>query len=315
MMQTKKIPIYIDTDMGNDDLIAIAMLMLSKKLDIKVISTVFGVASVNKGTNNLAKILTYINQNIPIVKGKTKALNLNWNAKFPKIDCLRANNLTLLKNLNIPTKSKNIKTYSSIESFYQIIQKESKKITLVCLGPLTNIAYLIKKYQEKFTNKINQIILMGGAINSPGIVPPANISEYNIYLDPESAKIVFNLNIPITVVPIDATQWVPAMFMPKKIYSKIKLSKPQNKISQLIKELIINNNSDFDYFYDPLVSAIMEKPQIIKQSLSGDINIVSKGKNRGQAKLLSKKKGNIQVISKVNPCQFYNQLLKRIYEK
>src|SRR3989344_5304319 len=108
-----KKPIYIDTDVGNDDLIAILMLQLSKKFNIK---------------------------------GKTRAMNRNWQAVFPKIDRVRANKLTLLEKIPLPQDpSPKILVYNSLDKLADLIKSERQKITLVCLGPLTNIATLIEK--------------------------------------------------------------------------------------------------------------------------------------------------------------------------
>lgn len=317
----KKI-IFIDTDMGNDDLIAICMLLLSKKFSIKAISTVFGVSNVKQGAINLKRILTFTKQKIPVFKGKSQAIKAGWKAKFPPKDCLRANQLTLLTNLSIPKYPENIDNFDSIDKFYDLIQKQSQKIVLVCLGPLTNIAYLANKYQEKFTSKIDKVYLMGGAIKVPGIVPPLYKSEYNIFLDPEAAKTVFNLNIPIFMVPIDATKLVPAMFelvknkkaqqLLKNFYFKLNLKQPKNKISQIIKELILNNQYDFNSFYDPLVAATMEKPQIIKQFQSGSINIIIQGKNRGQTTLAKNRKKNVFIVTKIESLKFYRLILSSI---
>lgn len=318
----KKI-IFIDTDMGNDDLIAICMLSLSKKFSIKAISTVFGVSRAKQGAINLKRILIYTKQKIPVFNGKSQASKTGWKAKFPPKDCLRANQLTLLINLSIPKYPENIVNFGSIDKFYDLIQKQSQKIVLVCLGPLTNIAYLANKYQEKFTNKIDKIYLMGGAIKVPGIVPPLYKSEYNIFLDPEAAKTVFKLNIPIIMVPIDATKFVPAMpkliknkktrKLLKNFYSELNLKQPKNKISQIIKELILNNQYDFNSFYDPLVAATMEKPKIIKQCQSGSIDIILKGKNRGQTTLTNKLNKNILIVTKINPLKFYQLTLSLLF--
>jgi len=301
-------PIIIDTDMGYDDIIAIGLLLLSNKFRIKAISVVNGVASLTPGVNNLARILSFTNTlNIPLFKGKSRPFKDNWKASFPKIDIRRANNLTLLSKLAIPNKTQPIKIYNSLNKMISLIVNSSQKITLICLGPLMNMAYLINKYRNKFTSQINEIILLGGAVKVSGIVPPLNIAEYNIYLDPEAADIVFKSKVPITVVPIDATKQVPA----KREISMNKTA--SNKISQIMKEIIENNNRDFDSFYDPLVAGILINPQIIKESIFGRIQVVKKGQNRGQTKLIKDTTSNIRIITKINSKLFYQTLLSYLY--
>lgn len=319
----KKI-VFIDTDMGNDDLIALCMLLISKKFTIKGISLVNGVSKVSTGAKNLTRIFTYINNNtIPIFMGKTKALNPKWKVGFPKSDCQRANNLTLLKKLSIPENFSNkVKVYKDLDQLYNLISSQKKKIILVCLGPLTNISFLMNKYGSKFTSKIKEIILMGGAIKVAGIVPPSNIAEYNIYLDPEAAKKVFDSEIPIKIVPIDATKFVPAMVSLVRnnkvrnelqtFYKWLASTKTSKKANQIIKELILSNKYDFNSFYDPLVSGIMINQKIIKKYLIGKVEIIIKGKNRGQTTFRAQKCSTIKIVSQIDRSLFYNQLLSLI---
>jgi purine nucleosidase len=246
-----------------------------------------------------------------------------WRAEFPKKDMQRANQLTLIKNISIPKLiSKNIEIYNSIIKIFKIINRNPQKVTLICLGPLTNIATLMNKIGKKFTNNIDLIVLMGGAVNVPGIVYPLNLAEYNMYLDPEAAKIVFDSGVQITMVPIDATKWVPAdinliknnseKFSLEKFYQKTKLSKPIRKTGNIIKEIILNNKSDFNYFYDTLVSAILEQPDMIQGSKKLEIKVSITGQERGATSGKVSKDGNVQVINKINNKKFYNLVLNKI---
>jgi len=316
--------IFIDTDMGNDDLIAICMLLSSKKFKVIGISTVNGVARASTGAKNLARILTYLNIiTIPIIKGFVRPISNTWRAEFPKNDKQRANRLTLIKKIGISKLiSQNIRKYNSIIEIFKIINRSSQKVTLICLGPLTNIATLINKFGKKFTRNINQIVLMGGAVNVSGIVSPLNLAEYNIYLDPEAAKIIFNSKLRIIMVPIDATKRVPADLNLIKngseklnlveFYQKIKTSKSTTKTGNIIKEIILNNKSDFNYFYDPLVSAILEQPDMIQGSKKLEIKVSITGQERGATRGKVSKDGNVEVINKINSKKFYNLVLNKI---
>src|SRR3989344_1339011 len=315
-----KKPIYIDTDVGNDDLIAILMLQLSKKFNIKAFSTVYGVSETNLGTSNLARILTFINNPIPIIKGKTRAMNRNWQAVFPKIDRVRANKLTLLEKIPLPQDpSPKILVYNSLDKLADLIKSERQKITLVCLGPLTNIATLIEKCRDTLIVKVDQIILMGGAFKSmPGPPLSQDILDYNLYLDPEAADIIFNSSIPTTIIPINATLYVPAMVPLVKNQLKktleqfnqnLKQKRLTKKNSLVIRELILKNNYDFNCYYGPLVSAAMIDPNIVTKTYRGRIQVNLAGKNRGQTKLIPSKTKAVKIISGVKEEKFYRLLL------
>lgn len=312
--------IFIDTDMGYDDLVAIGMLLLCKKFQIKAISVADGITDLNKGIVNLARILTWFQKtNVPIITG-TKLVRKK--VPFP-LDTQRTNKLSLLAKMPISkTPSRKIIISPSIESPYSSISQLEEKPILICLGPLTNIAKLIKKYGKNFTSRISRIFLMGGAIDVPGNIPPWNLAEYNTFLDPQAAKTVFATDLPITMISIDSTRLVPAMpqFAENQkikqqlieLNQSLRRLKPNNKIKQVIREIILRNKLDFNYFYDPLAASILLNSKIIKGAFRTEIRVGLTGKNRGQTKKAMNKKPNVKVINKIDTSEFYKTLLKII---
>lgn len=292
--------LIIDTDMGLDDIMAIAMLAQSSQFCIKAFSTVFGVTSVNQGTSNLSRILSFMQKDIPIYKGKARA-SQNWKASFPSSDRLRANQLTPLNALPIPQKDKDKVKIFPLTSV-PLMQSQESPLCLVCLGPLTNIAYLIEKYGNSFTDKIDQIIMMGGAVNEPGNVLPLKKAEYNIYLDPEAAQVVFNSSIPKTLVPINATKWVP---ISATFTDQIRTCTPYNPTAQIIQAIIEGNTGDFNQFYDPLVAGIMVNPSIVLKKYPTSINVVLNDSSRGQTCPVSSFFNKTEVITKIDALKFY----------
>lgn len=297
-------PIIIDTDMGNDDIIAICMLLLSKKFSVKAISVVNGVASTNAGTKNLAKILAFIGRtDIPIISGAQQAL-LEKKAAFPLIDRQRANSLSLLSELNIPQFSlTRMPITNSLDSLSRIIFNQ--KPTILCLGPLTNIAKAIQR-RSNFGDYINEIVVMGGAVFSPGNVSPTWLTEYNIALDPLAAKIVFSSDLPITLVATDATKQVPATN--KQFLEQVLSTKPQTATGKIIKTIVINNRRDFIDFYDPLAAAILVNPKIISCTKKINLTIAPDGQTIGQLNT----KGNVNLVTKIDKQSFYRFLINSI---
>lgn len=315
------LPYYIDTDMGNDDILAISLL-IRNKFNIAGISTIFGVATANQGAKNISRILNYLRLNIPIYQGSSSALDKQWKVGFPKVDCQRANELTLLKKLSIPdleiTKFKNLDTYA------KIIINQPGLVNIVALGPLTNLALIINKYGSLFTDKIAMLTIMGGAIQVPGIVPPKRYAEYNIYLDPRAADIIFTTpNLPITIAPIDATRFAPACTKNaikqrlttkyNKFMDSIKRQKPANNIAKIIQSMITRNNQDFDSFYDPVAVAQLIQPNLATKTLKGKISVATAGENIGQTKILTQNNSQIvSVITKIDSSSFYQLLIKSL---
>lgn len=289
--------ILIDTDMGVDDIVAINLLLIKPAINVKGISTVRGVADLNTGAKNLARLLTFIGKtDVPIYQGFSPD---KQKIDFPKIDRQRANNLTLLKNISLPkfpAKKVIIKKFN-----YQL----NSPVSLLCLGPLTNIAKAIKS-KSKFINYVKELIVMGGAVFSPGNVPPDRLSEYNITLDPAAAKVVFASDLPITLIATDATKQVPAkdnMFL-----RKVLATKPQTTIGKIIKTIIINNRNDFIDFYDPLAAAVLIKPSIIAGTKKIKLSVTRNGQTNGQLN----NKGNINLVTEINKPAFYKFLISSI---
>ena len=299
--------IIIDTDSGMDDIIAIAMIISSGNFLIKVITTVRGLVTPIIGKKNLSKIINFFDTKIKIVSGLDTPINKNrLKFSFPDSDRVNSTKLTFLKSLLKPVKIQ--KQKYKVEDFIYKQAKTSGGISLLCLGPLTNIAKVIQKYGIEFTKNINEITIMGGAVYASGNVAPAKYAEYNIFLDPEAAEIVFCSGVQINLVSIDATKFAPAT---TKLKNKIENYKPKTKYGEIIKSIIIANKNDFDYFYDPLAAGVLIDPKIIIESKNVKIKIAQKGINVGQTLPTAGLK-NVGVITQINSKRFFNLLKKTI---
>ena len=173
---------FIDTDTASDDAVALLMALEWDDVEVLGISIVSGNMSVEQGSINarytveLCKkdIPVYVGANAPLVKKREHA---DW---FHGPDGMG--------NMNYPAPKLEETNEDFIEVLNNHINQYPNEITLVTLGPLTNVANFIKKYPESFL-KLKNIVIMGGASNTVGNVTPA--AEYNIWCDPEAADIVF----------------------------------------------------------------------------------------------------------------------------
>lgn len=289
--------ILIDTDMGVDDIVAISLMLNKPAINIKAISTVRGVADLDRGTNNLARLLTFVGRtDLPIYQGFSPA---KQKIDFPKIDRRRANNLTLLKNISLP----------KLPSKKVIIKKFNYRldspVSLLCLGPLTNIAKAVKR-MVNFNNYVKEIIIMGGAVFNPGNVPPDYTTEYNIALDPAAAKTVFSSGLPITLIATDTAKQAPAAN--KQFLKQVLSTKPRTRKGKIIKSIIVNNRRDFIDFYDPLAAAVLVNPIIFSSTEKINLTVTPGGQTIGQLN----NKGNINLVTKINRLAFYRFLVSSI---
>lgn len=245
----KTIPIIIDCDPGHDDALAILWALSSPKLEIKAITTVAGNQTIEKVTNNAIKVLTLANRkDIPVAIG----------ASYPLMRKLVVGGTVVhgdsgLDGVVLPECGFKPSDLNAIEMMVKIIEQSNEKITLVPLGPLTNIASLFI-LRPDLKDKIERISLMGGGATTGNYTPAA---EYNIWADPEAAHIVFNSGLPIIMSGLDVTLKAYVTREENEI-----LRAQGNKISVFAAELI-DFFSKFHYEVEGLPGCTLHDPTAI----------------------------------------------------
>lgn len=190
------IPIIIDCDTGHDDAIAILLALAhTEKLDIRGITTVGGNQVLEKITDNTLKVLSFMNADIPVAKGAAGPL------LGKLVTGAEAHGDSGMDGPLLPTSRFRPVEQGAVEFMLEIIRSSKEKITLVPTAPLTNIALLITAYPE-VKERIEKISLMGGGLAYGNVTSTA---EFNIYVDPEAARIVFESGIPIVMSGLDVT--------------------------------------------------------------------------------------------------------------
>lgn len=198
-MESKR-TIWLDADPGIDDAVAFAMAFANRdKLNILGISTVAGNQTSERVTGNALKLTCFLGaEDIPVVRGADSPLIREVS---PAGDIHGKSGLGYCE---LPPVSKELAAENGILYLRDQIlaMPAGEKITLVPIGPLTNIALLLKTFPE-VVERVEEIVLMGGAAVGGNVTPTA---EFNIWADPEAAKVVFRAGIPIVMCGLDATQ-------------------------------------------------------------------------------------------------------------
>lgn len=194
----KKTNLIIDTDPGVDDLIAIIPTLFDKRFDIKLFTTVSGNVDVDTCTRNLLHILEYCKKNIPVAKGAAKPLK-----RKPK-DATFIHGPEGIGNYKI-TSEPNLKPIkkNAVEAMYETICQNKGNITIVLLGPQTNMAKLLLKHPD-VTKMVKKIIFMGTSNYGKKKITPnlkQNHVSFNASSDPEALKIVLESGIPTIIIP------------------------------------------------------------------------------------------------------------------
>lgn len=188
--------VWIDCDPGMDDGVALAFAAsLKKELKILGISTTAGNQTIEKVTANALKLTEYLHMDVPVVPGVGKPL------VFPLETGEKVHGESGLGTVVLPDSSRQPVKENWIIYMSRCIRESKEKITFVALGPMTNLALLLKLDPE-IRNSIEEIIFMGGAAWGGNVTASA---EFNIYVDPEAASIVLQSGIPAVMCGLDVT--------------------------------------------------------------------------------------------------------------
>ena len=199
-MQKRKI--IIDTDPGQDDAVAILLALASpEEIDVLGITAVAGNVPLDFTKNNALTVCELAQK--PEVK---VFAGCDTPMKRPLVTAEHVHGKTGLDGPILPDPKMPLQKQHAVDFITQTVRNnKASTITLCPLGPLTNIATAIQKAPD-IKEKIQEIVLMGGAYFEVGNITPT--AEFNIYVDPEAADIVFQSNIKITVLPLDVTHKV-----------------------------------------------------------------------------------------------------------
>ena len=190
--------IIIDTDPGQDDAVAILLALSSPELEILGITTVAGNVPLSLTTKN-ALIVTELaqRQDIGVFAGCEKPLSR------PLVTAEYVHGATGLDGPKLKEPISQKKSKHAIDFIIETLREnEPKSITLCPLGPLTNIASAFQRAPD-IIERVKQIVLMGGAYFEVGNITPT--AEFNIFVDPEAASLIFKSNIDLVTIPLDVT--------------------------------------------------------------------------------------------------------------
>ena len=303
--------IIIDCDPGHDDMLAM-ILALSRSEDLKVlgITTVAGNQTGEKTYTNALKVLNLIGrQDVPVSRGFDKPL-VREQVIAPQI-----HGVSGLDGAQLP-EPKGLETKKhAVDFIIDTILGENEKIYLVPTGPLTNIAVALLK-EPKIKEKLEKIVLMGGAARDSNFTPAA---EFNIYADPEAARIVFESGVPIVMVGLDVTNR--ALISYEDIDA---LEKLNGKVSRVIAPLLrFFANTNKEWFgingapvHDALAVSYLIDPRILSLK-DCHVDIETKGEfTYGQTVAdlygVTKKPKNAQVALDLNLEKFKKLVIDAI---
>ena len=245
----KKRKIIIDTDPGHDDALAIMLIEKSELFDILAITTVAGNSTIQNTTNNARYVLDLIGSNTPLYSCAATPLKI----KLVQADVHGPSGLagaTITKKERL--------TGDAADRIIEIIRSNPNEISILTLGPLTNLAEALQK-DKTIAPLIQEVIMMGGAIAVPG--NKNRVAEFNIFVDPDAADIVFNASVKKTLIPLDACNEV---FLTLDDFEQLKNSQLYEPIRAMMTHYIEGiqafEKTTGALMYDPLAAYFIINP-------------------------------------------------------
>lgn len=297
--------LIIDTDPGHDDALAIILAIKSGLFNVLALTTVAGNSSIQNVTRNAAYILDILERrDIPIYAGNEKPL---------KRELIQAvvHGSSGLDGVDT-SKVQFTVNHDAVDQLIKLINDNAGNITLLTLGPLSNIARAFRK-DPSLPAKVNQIVMMGGAIDVPG--NKNRVSEFNMFVDPEAAEAVFKTDTPKVLIPIDICNNLP-MFLSD--FEKLKGSNLYQPIMDMMKQFIVGiekfEGAEGALVYDAIAAYYLINSDAYEVEKM-DVVIETKGEYTfgmtiAEKRLSEKKRYNIEVGRKVHYSKFVKDFLK-----
>ena len=275
-----RVSLLIDTDAGTDDLIAIAFLLARPDVEIQAITTVNGVAHAEAGARNIQRLLRGANRRLDVYVGADQPLE--GRDAFPAEWREQADEMTVL-----PTAAgRRPPRPDAVSALLGRLRDDQGPVSILALGPLTNIATALQREPRTFA-RAAQLVIMGGAIDVPGNAPdnaPSPVAEWNMYVDPTAASLVFRSGVPIVLVPLDATNHVPL----DRAFVASFSAYDQRPLGTVVSSLLASQQAMIAahtyYAWDPLAAAAMVDPGVL-HTREQDVQIVRTGDQRGLTRI------------------------------
>lgn len=189
--------LIIDTDTASDDAVALVMALRNPAVAVDAITVVAGNMPLEQGTQNALYTVELCSRQVPVYRGMAAPL-------LRRLETAESvHGQDGMGDVGLPVRGRSATAGHAVDQLIERFAREPGEITLVTLGPLTNVAMAVLR-DPSFASNVRRCVTMGGTGVLPGNVTP--LAEYNIWVDPEAAGIVFASGMPITMVGWDVSR-------------------------------------------------------------------------------------------------------------
>jgi purine nucleosidase len=306
------IPLVIDTDTAQDDCVALLVGLLDPAADLKAITMVAGNVGFERQVANAFMTLSVAGRlgEVPVHLGCRRPLTREW-VSAENVHGDGVGGLTMDATGLEPDPK------HGVDALIDLAAENPGELTIVCIGPLTNIAMAAIK-DPRFVGNVKALYIMGGSNNARGNITAA--AEYNFYVDPEAAKTVFEAGFEIVVVP-----WAP-LTLNDAVFSRAQIAEIGALDTPLARFFvrIVSTTLDFDESVgiagsthpDSLTASVLLHPELVSKSSRMSVQIETSSElTRGYAAMSWGVHGlteNATVVEAVDGPAFYAQLVSML---
>lgn len=297
----------IDTDPGVDDAHAILIAGAYPGAHLAAITTVAGNVSLERTTANACTVLDALEQDVPVFAGCSRALIAS------PTDASYVHGKDGLGDSGFPPSRRQVQAEHAVQALIRLANESPGELTLVALGPLTNLA-LATRLDPALPTKYKRLVVMGGTIHGSGNITAA--AEFNIYTDPEAAAIVFAAWPGLTLISWETT--IEHSISPAQVDILMALDTPRARFFQRISRQTLEYMRQFMgreamYAPDALAVAVALEPGIVRKAEAHHVRVELAGQyTRGQTTVdwfdRSQEAPNVSLVLQVDQERFWELL-------
>ena len=303
--------IIIDTDPGIDDAMAILLALASPEVQLEGLTIVHGNCSLQAGTENALSILEQAQSTrVPVAVGHELPL------VQPSLLAPETHGNTGIGYATFPPRVTEPIGQHAVDFIIEKVLESPDEITLVAIGPLTNIAAAIRR-EPRIVEAVKELFIMGGAIRHEGNTTP--LAEFNTYVDPHAAHIVYHAGMPTTLVPLDVTYQ--CVLSPADVDRLLKVDSPISRLVADSTRFYMEFHDEYQQIdgcviNDPLALALVFNPELVDtEEHYVDVDIaggVSMGNTFADFYRMTGKTPNMKVALGVRPNDFIDLFVTRV---
>lgn len=189
-------PLVLDCDPGHDDMVAILLAAASPAIDLRAITTVAGNGTLQQTTRNALLTCTIAGiRDVPVAAGCPGPI------LGPVVTAPEIHGASAMDGADLGEPNVELADLHAVELLAEVLRASTERVTVVAVGPLTNVALLLRRHPE-LVEAIGEVVVMGGSTGAGNHAP---LAEFNIVVDPEAAHVVATSGLPLTLCPLDVT--------------------------------------------------------------------------------------------------------------